>query len=328
MDDFRTSIFATILYYDAFNFPLTLAEVFKFLINPERLSLKTDSATDIRAGNVAYELDRMVKTEIIGHKNGFYFLPGKDELYERRIKRDKLANRKWKRFLSTAKYLQLAPYTRAVFAGGSLAANNPEPKSDFDVFVVIKSGRLYTGRLFLWLISSFLGARRGRFDVVAPDKLCFNHYVTDDNLEIYNRSLYIAQSLANLKPVIVSNMVLDKFIASNKWANSYCYNFRQVGSYRNIKPDKFMLGSARCGEVLLNNSFGNLLEKILRVFQQKRIKNNPATYESGGRIIFTDKELEFHPRSFERVVIENYNSGLKNFGVYGIEENDSGLACG
>ena len=98
MDDFRTSIFATILYYDAFNFPLTLAEVFKFLINPERLSLKTDSATDIRAGNVAYELDRMVKTEIIGHKNGFYFLPGKDELYERRIKRDKLANRKWKRF--------------------------------------------------------------------------------------------------------------------------------------------------------------------------------------------------------------------------------------
>ena len=123
-------------------------------------------------------------------------------------------------------------------------------------------------------------------------------------------------------------MVLDKFIASNKWANSYCYNFRQVGSYRNIKPDKFMLGSARCGEVLLNNSFGNLLEKILRVFQQKRIKNNPATYESGGRIIFTDKELEFHPRSFERVVIENYNSGLKNFGVYGIEENDSGLACG
>ena len=86
-----------------------------------------------------------------------------------------------------------------------------------------------------------------------------------------------------------------------------------------------MLGLARCGEALLNNFFGNILEKILLAFQQRRIKKSPATYESGGRIIFTDKELEFHPRSFEKVVINNYNSGLKKFGVFGVEESDSGL---
>lgn len=86
-----------------------------------------------------------------------------------------------------------------------------------------------------------------------------------------------------------------------------------------------MLGLAGAGEALLNNFFGDIFEKTLMAFQQKRIKNNPATYESGGRIIFTDKELEFHPRSFERVVIDNYNNGLKKFGIYGIEENDSGL---
>jgi predicted nucleotidyltransferase len=328
MDPIRTSIFATILYYDSFNLPLTLAEVYKYLVNPKRFlrhAVSNGHGVSVCPSEIVVELDNMARAGLIGHKNGFYFMPGKDDLYERRIEKDKLANRKWKKFLAIVKYLQFAPYLRAVFASGSLAANNPEPKSDFDVFIVIKSGRLYTGRLFLWLISSLLGARRGRFDIVAPDKLCFNYYVTDDNLEIHHRSLYIAQSLANLKPVIVFDGVLDAFIASNKWANSYCYNFRQVSSYRNIKPNKFMLGLARCGEVLLNNFFGNILEKTLLAFQQKRIKNNPATYESGGRIIFTDKELEFHPRSFEKVVIDNYNNGLKKFGVFGFEENDSGL---
>ena len=130
-----------------------------------------------------------------------------------------------------------------------------------------------------------------------------------------------------MKPVIISSEVLEKFITSNGWVNSYCCNFRQSGLYRNIKPNKLMFGLAKGGEALLNNFFGDILEKMLMAFQQKRIKNNPATYESGGRIIFTDKELEFHPRSFERVVIYNYNNGLKKFGVLGIKEKDSGLTC-
>lgn len=346
MDHLRTSIFATILYYDSFNFPLTFAEVYKHLINPNRFAVpvpkllsvetvslrtgfsgSTPKATSAagRPAGIAVELDNMARVGLIGHKNGFYFLPGKEELYERRIEKDKLADKKWKKFLSTVKYLQLAPYLRAVFASGSLAANNPEPKSDFDVFIIIKSSRLYTGRLFLWLISSVLGVRRGRFDVVAPDKLCFNHYLTDDNLELSHQGLYVAQSLANMKPVITTDGVLEKFIASNRWASSYCYNFRQAEQYRSVKTSGMMLALSKSGEFLLNNFLGDIFEKALRAFQQRRIKNNPATYESGGRIIFTDKELEFHPRSFERVVIEKYNEGLKKAGILGVAEMDSGL---
>lgn len=322
----RNSIFATILYYNAFNFPLTFAEVYKYLINPKRLGIKKDITVDIEALKIASELESMARVGLIGHKNGFYFMPGRENLYEERIEKDKLAGKKWKKFLRVAKYLQAAPYLRAVFASGSLAVNNPEPKSDFDVFIILNSRRLYTGRLFLWLISSVLGVRRGRFDVTAPNKLCFNHYLADDNLELPHRSLYVAQSLVNMKPVIVSDGVIIKgFTASNRWVNSYCYNFRQVSVYRGIRSNNVMLALAGIGEFVLNNIFGDLLEKILRTLQQKRIKNNPATYESGGRIIFTDKELEFHPRSFERVVIDGYNNGLKKFGILNVIESDSGL---
>lgn len=326
MDFLRTSIFATILYYDSFNLPLTFAEVYNYLINPKRFAPnKDDAVVNIEAADIVTELDNMARVGLIGHKNGFYFMPKRDDLYERRIEKDKLSGKKWKKFLATAKYLQLAPYLRAVFASGSLAANSPEPKSDFDVFIIIKPGHLYTGRLFLWLISSVLGVRRGRFDVVAPDKLCFNHYLTGDALGFSHRSLYIAQSLANMKPVIASGEILEKFIASNRWANSYCYNFRPATAYRDVKTSRVLLAFARTGEAVLNNFLGDLLEKILKAFQQKRIKNNPATYESGGRIIFTDTELEFHPRSFERVVIDNYNNGLNKFGILSGMERDSGL---
>lgn len=324
MVDLRISILATIIYYDIFNFPLTIVEVYNYLINPKKFSGK-NSEVEIEPENLIQELDKMAKAGIIEHKNGFYFLPGKKILYEERIEKDKLANRKWKKFLAIVKYLQLAPYLRAVFASGSLAANNPEPESDFDIFVIIKSGRLYTGRLFLWLISSVLGVRRRRFDIIAPDKLCFNHYLAEDNLELSHRSLYIAQSLANIKPVIGSEGVIKKFITSNRWANSYCYNFRQTEYYRSVEPNKIMSVLAIIVEFILNNFFGNFLEKIFKAIQQKRIKNNPATYESGGRILFNDKELEFHPRSFEKVVIDSYNRSLKKMDVLIEPEKDSGL---
>lgn len=321
----RNSILATLIYYDVFGLPLTLAEIYKYLINPQRFSTKKDDPVSIETTDMVNELYNMTRIGMIGRKNGFYFMPGRDELYGSRIEKDKLAARKWKKFLQVAKYLQMAPYLRAVFASGSLAANNPEPKSDFDVFVIIKAGRLYTGRLFLWLISSLLGVRRRRFEIIAPDKLCFNHYLTDDNPEFSHRSLYIAQSLANMKPVIAFGGTLEKFTALNKWTSSYCYNFRQADAYMRIRPNKIMLTLAKAGETVLNIAVGDIFEKIFRALQQRRIKNNPATYESGGRIIFNDRELEFHPRSFERTVIDNYNNSLKKFGILGVEENDSGL---
>lgn len=336
MDPLRISIFATILYYDSFNFPLTFAEVYKYLINPNRFvrHLLTDGelttsqvqrTCEVNVSEILIELENMAKVGLMGYKNGFYFMSGRDDLCEKRIEKDKLANRKWKKFLAIAKHLQLAPYLRAVFASGSLAANNPEPKSDFDVFIIVRAGRLYTGRLFLWLISSILGVRRGRFDVIASDKLCFNHYLTDDNLELSHRSLYIAQSFANMKPVITSGGIIERFIASNKWANSYCYNFKQASSYRNVKLNRAYTVFAKIGEFVLNNFLGDFLEKVLKMFQQRRIKNNPTTFESGGRIIFNDKELEFHPRSFEGVIIDSYNNGLKKFGILSVAEKDSGL---
>lgn len=320
-------ILATLIYYDILDFPLTFFEVHKFLINPGRLS-QTPSPGTISLSQVVKDLESLVEDGLIVSKNGFYFLPGRDDLYELRIKREKIAAQKWKKFLRIAKWFQSVPYLRAVLASGSLAINNTEDESDFDVLLAAQSGRLYTCRMFLCLVASLFRARRTRTDLFAPDKFCFNHYITDGNLNIKYESLYNAQTYANLKPVLVRGRIFNRFYGDNVWLNKYIYNFKPTEDFvlRTVSSSFFISAIGKTGELILNSFIGDKIENWFKKYQQKRIKNNLATYESGGRVIFNDNELEFHPRSFESFAIEKYNQGLKRFGIIShTEEKDSGL---
>ncbi len=327
VSDLRNSILATLIYYDILDFPLTMLEVYKYLINPGRLSANSAVGT-ISLDQIAEDLGGLASSGRIASKNGFYFLPGRDALYELRIAREKIAVLKWKKFLRIAKWFQAVPYLRAVLASGSLAIGNTGHNSDFDVLTVTKSSRLYTCRIFLSLAASLFGARRTRYERTAPDKFCFNHYITDGNLNIAHESLFNAQTYINLKPVLARNGIFGRFYAENIWLNKYVYNFKPAGEFvlRKVSSNFLLLGIARAGEFILNSFLGAKIEDWAKGYQQKRIKDNPVTYESGGRVIFNDKELEFHPRSFEAFAIGKYNANLKRFGIIShTEEKDSGL---
>jgi len=328
MISLRNPILATIIYYDCFDYPLSLFEVYKFLINPSRLTRIDKGVGEIKLSDIGEELDRLVNSKIIGQKNGFFFLSGREGLFEKRIERHKIAARKWKKFLRTVRILALSPYLKGVFASGSMALNNTEENSDFDLLVISKSGRLYTSRFFLWVISSVAGVRRKRFEKVAPDKLCFNHYITDESLDIRHESLFNAQTYSSLKPVMVDDEMIDRFFKSNFWINNYLYNFRPQKEFmrRSVGGPWMFLLLGRIVEIILNTAVGDKLEDFLKERQQERIRNNPATYHGGGRIVFTDQELEFHPYSFEKIVLSKYKQDLRRFGIISyVDERDSGL---
>ena len=209
-----------------------------------------------------------------------------------------------------------------------MALGNTDQESDFDVLVIAASGRLYTCRMFLSLAASLFRARRKRFDKMAPDKFCFNHYITDAALTICHESLYNAQTYIHLKPALIANELFEDFYARNLWLNKYAYNFRPANQFvrRSVKRSVILCSVAALAEFIFNSRFGNRLENVLKNYQRNRIRSNPATYEKGGRVIFTDNELEFHPHSFEGPAIKRYNTALKNLGIVPIEEEkDSGL---
>ena len=331
MNHVRDSILATLAYYDVLDFPLTLSEIYNYLINPEKLSVHRNgksSVFDIKVLDIAVELDNMARTGVIGRKNDFYFLSGRDALIRLRIEREKIATQKWKKLLRIAKWFQTVPYLRGIMVSGSLAINNTSDESDFDVLVVAKSGRLYTCRIFLSLVASLFGSRRTRYQKIAPDKFCFNHYITDGNLNINHESLFNAQAYINLKPVMVEDDLMDKFYMENNWLGKYIHNF----AFNKVNKE-YLLGRegvfcvlAKFLEIIFNSKVGDWIEILAKKYQQKRIKNNPVTYESGGRVIFNDTELEFHPHSFELFAINQYNKKLKQLGIIQhVEEKDSGL---
>ena len=335
----RNSILATIVYYDVFEYPLTLMEVYSYLINPARLHRLLDGVGEIKLYDIAKELEKLAGSKIISQKNGFYFLPGprsaggfgearRDGLYDLRSERSKRSAQQWKKFLRLSKWLAITPYMEGFFGSGSFALENMNEKSDLDVLIIAKAGRLYTCRFFLVLISSILGVRRKPFDRVAPGKLCLNHYITGDDLRIRHESMYTAQLYVNLKPVFISPELLERFFGANIWLNNYVYNFKPSGQFvRRTISSNFLSRLIVSGlEFILNSPVGGLFESTLKKYQQERIRKNPLTGQPGGRVVFTDQELEFHPHSSEKNIIARYLSGLRRLGIIPfIEEHDSGL---
>lgn len=325
----RNSILATLVYYDAFDYPLTLIDIHKFLINPGRINCVNEGIGSIALSDLVSEIEKLVSSKILSEKNGFYFISGREGLYDKRIYRQKISDKKWKKFLRLSGWLRASPYMRGFFACGSMALGNAGPTSDFDIFVVSRSGRLYTSRFFLWLISSLLGARRKPSDNIAPDKLCFNHYISDGNMFLKYQSLYTAQLYSSLKPVFMPDNVFNDFFRANNWINKYLYNFSpQKDFVRRSVSNNFILNIIRYSlEFILNSRFGDFLENILRKYQQSKINKNPLTGQPGGRVVCSYDELEFHPHSFEATVIEKYNKGLDRLGIVPFSrESDSGLS--
>ncbi len=328
MTNLRNALLATIAYYNVLDFPLTALEAYKFLVNPARLEHVHPSIGSITFADVVGTLDALVNSGQLIEQQGFYVLPGREHLIAQRLEREKIASRKFKRLRRLAQWFQLVPYLRGMWVSGSLALGNATPESDYDVLAVTHAGRLYSCRMFLSLLASLLGARRTRHDEAAPDKFCFNHYITERSLHIPYQSLYTAQMYAGLKPLIMDPGVAERFYFENVWLNKFIYTFRPGAEFlrRHVRERPILRSCSRLTERVLDTLFGDALERILRKYQQRRIRLNPVTHEPGGRTVFSDDVLEFHPRSAEKRVLERYNDLVAALGtIWNYRELDSGL---
>lgn len=331
MNYLRNSVLATIAYHDCLDYPLTSFEVHKFLINPARVNKLNEGISEIKQSAIFSELETLVKLGVISKNGEYYFLNRRQSLVQDRLDKKKISDKKWLRFLMYSRFLLITPYLKGMFGSGSMGMDNANLESDYDLLIIGKAGRLYTARLFLWLIASIMGVRRKPGQLIAPDKLCFNHFISDDNLKLQHESLYNAQTYINLKPIYVPENLFNAFFGSNIWLNNFVYNFRPQGELLNRKLEinflsKFFLTIGKFLEIVLDTSLGDWLELKTKTYQQKRISENPITNEPGGRIVFTDKEIEFHPYSFEKIVLEKYKNNLDKLAVaVPFQEKDSGL---
>ena len=340
MDSLSKSILATVIYCDVFNFPLTSLEIYHFLINPGRISkvihiqgrtlyesypqVRSNSAESL--AEVVDYLDILVQNGKLGEKNGFYFLPGRQNLYHERIEKNKIAELKWKKTRRYLFWVQAIPFIEAVFTSGSLALGHTDKNSDLDVLVVAKKGRIWLARVLISLAMSLLGVRRKNKDKMAPDKICLNHYIAVDSLKIPFESLYTAQSYAHLIPLYWKNRtVVENFWKANRlWMEKFLRQWEWPWAYqkRAIQANRLLAWFRFVGENFLDRTgLADWLEKLARYLQLRRIN----TYLPG-RVIANDWQLEFHPFSAEKEILQKYNRKISFLGIFGdYQESDSGL---
>ncbi|MBI2063068.1 MAG: hypothetical protein HYT61_02395 [Candidatus Yanofskybacteria bacterium] len=322
--ELKKNILATLAYYDIFDFPLKAEEIFARLIVFKHLN-SSEVSKPCSYVEIKKELDQLFIEQIVSCVDGYYFLFDREYLLPLRLKREKIAARKWHMARRTVRWLRLIPYVRAIFASGSLAMNNTDELSDLDVLVVTKYDRIWLNRFLILGTLFLLGMRRRGTDRIAPDKICTNHFVTERSLNIPFKSIYNAQTYANLIPIYLKNAeIVSEFMKENGWVLDYSYYW----NIKNCIETKRRLTSNLSGtcEIILNTKFGDWLEYSAQKYQSKRIANNPATHQAGGRVVFNNLQLEFHPHSIEARTVLAYNERLNSLGLseFAIEK-DSGL---
>ena len=272
-------------------------------------------------------MDALVADGKVVTEYGLYALTGTASGFgERFVERQKESAQKYQKLLKYAWWLQALPFVRTLAVSGSLALASTDAESDWDMFVIAQSERLYTARAGLLLATVLMGRLRTKRMRIASDKFCFNHYITTDGLVLRHRSIFTAHAMAWLIPIYNTHNALRKLWQANQWICDYS---AQTGDTefvrRSVKYSRILNAIRRTLEIILKTFAGAAIERVLRAWMQQRINRNPVTRERGGRIVADDRELEFHPHSFEAVALARYTATLTRLGLGRYSEHDSGL---
>lgn len=205
-----------------------------------------------------------------------------------------LRERKWKKLLKYRPLFNFVPFLDFALVAGSMAYGEISENSDFDFILGAKTGRIFTTRFFCFLIFGLAGVRRAKHDAgeSLKDKVCFNHFVTRESYKfIHAPNLYSQNLYENLIPFFGSREKINEFFKTNSALIKNPNHSWEKWQKNRFNFFRFIV------ENLLSWHLGNFSEKILKIIQVRRIKNNFKKHGAGSmpRLCYNDRELEFHP---------------------------------
>lgn len=226
------AIIRTVSYVDIFDYPLTLAEVHRYLIGvPAPISTVQKILANGRL--VPHHLSR---------EQEFFTLPGREEVVRIRQQRAAAANELWPAALHYGHLIGSLPFVKMVAVTGSLAVDNPYGNVDIDYLIVTQNDRLWLCRAMVIAVVK-LAARQG----IA---LCPNYFISERALAFPNQNLYIAREIAQMVP-LSGLAIYQKLRQVNGWTT-------------NFLPNADGPGKAIGAESVRGRGLRSLLEFVLR----------------------------------------------------------------
>lgn len=220
------SILATIAYFDIFDYPLTLVEIWKWLYQSVNQSTVHGSRFNFLEIQKTLEDNDVVKS-LVDTRRGFYFLKSREGILELRQVRYNLAEKKFKKALRVARFLKLMPGIKMIAVCNSLAWSNASEGSDIDLFIVTAKNRIWTTRFWATGFLKLFGLRPGK---ITQDKICLSFFVDEANinlepLAISQPDVYLIYWIAQLALIYDAGGVYRKFVQANQWVEKYLPNY-------------------------------------------------------------------------------------------------------
>jgi predicted nucleotidyltransferase len=191
--DERLDLMDALVYGDAFDCAVTLDELWRY--------------ARVRVGRAAFlrllEEDPALRS-LVAECNGLYSFADRPELLVSRPASIERARALQKRASRVARVIRHVPFVRAVALTGSAAADDAGEEADVDLLVVVEHGRLGTVFVLLGAASRVLGRRL----------FCPNYYVSNDDVAVESRGVYVARELEQARVLVGDPNALR---AANGW---------------------------------------------------------------------------------------------------------------
>ncbi len=204
------------------------------------------------------------------------------------MKTNSLWEEKWRVFEKRAKLFRYIPFAEFVLLAGSMATGRVHEKSDFDVILGVRSGRVFTA----WFLSALAFQAFGWREKPGADttnRFGLSHFAAPEGYRLsppynaYWKSLY-----AKLIPVMGDEKKIARFFAANDW-------FEPVRAYE--RHERYISGvNSACKsflEFILGGRLGNLMERTLKKWLVRKIKN-PEKLGYKPRVVWGKEKLELY----------------------------------
>ncbi len=306
----KKAVLETIIYFDIFDYPLSLLEIYLFLYLPykQRKFFKVDVIYIYKVVNSLLEQGK------IENKDEFYFLSGRSDLVRIRKQRYKFSIIKYKKSLWKLRILSWFPFVEFIALCNSLPLHNSRKNSDIDMFIITQKNRIWLARFF---VSGFLKLFRLRPNKNSfKDKLCPSFFITNDSLSLKSlqieNDIYLMYWLNSLLPVFYKSDLLERFYSENNWIlKNLSFNLNNFISL-NFKIQHNIL------ERLLKKSLEfifdfNFLENLVRFIQLKYMpKSLLDQANKQTSVVINNKVLKFHSKDMRKTFSYIFNQRINN----------------
>ena len=283
------AIWQTVAYFDVFDYPLTAAEVHRYL-----------EGVTARASDIAHTLaNGRFSPQHLVHANGYYMFAGREHIVAKRQRRHALAQRLWPAAIRYGRFISSLPFVRMVAVTGSLAVNNVDEHADIDYLVVTENGRLWLCRAFIIAIVR-LAARQQL-------TLCPNYLLSERVLQFSDRNLYTAHEVAQMIP-LSGLATYQQMRQANLWTAAYIPN--AIGPPTHVAPAPV---APHLGQRLLELPWRTPLGDWLEQWEmQRKIHKFQAHVQHNGETDFTADWCKGHFDAHNERTMTAYQAKLSS----------------